>query len=371
MKRVLVDLLFFTGTKGGMESYVREVYSRLSPDDPELEYVALASSELAAADVSWFPGRVIDSGVSGEDRVAWARGELFAVARAARRHGADLVHCPANFGPMRSRIPVVLTLHDLLAFRHPEYVPGAYSHIIRTMIRLAARAARRIITASETSRADIVSVLGVSPERVIRIPLAGSAPAGSAPADVTSARRLDTQLLAVGNRMPHKGFETLLEALARIDPERRPFLVVTGSHGDDPLAPMVERLRLGDHVDLRGWLSGDELEQLYAESTALVFPTRFEGFGLPPLEAMSRGCPVIVSDLPVMHEVAGDAAVYADPADPDAIARAIRFVLDSPAERERMSRAGLARAAGYSWEKTAVATREALLETVSSRITDH
>ncbi|MBT2500298.1 glycosyltransferase family 4 protein [Agromyces sp. ISL-38] len=365
MKRVLVDLLFFTGTKGGMESYVREVYSRLSADDTELEYIALASSELAAADVSWFPGRVIDSGVSGENRAAWARGELFSVARAARRHGADLVHCPANFGPMRSRVPVVLTLHDLLAFRHPEYVPGGHSRIIRTMIRLAARAARRIITASEASRADIVSLLGVSPEHVILTPLAGSTPAG-----VASARRLDAQLLAVGNRMPHKGFETLLEALARIDPERRPSLVITGSHGEDPLAPVVERLGLGDHVDLRGWLSGAELERLYAESTALVFPTRFEGFGLPPLEAMTRGCPVIVSDIPVMHEIAGDAAVYADPADPDAIARAIRSVLDSPAERKRMSRAGLARAAAYSWEKTAAATRRALLETISSSVTD-
>ena len=103
MKRVLVDLLFFTGTKGGMESYVREVYSRLSPDDPELEYVGIASTELAAMDASWFPGRVVDSGVSGEDRVAWARGELFSLDRAARRHGADLLHCPANFGPLRSQ----------------------------------------------------------------------------------------------------------------------------------------------------------------------------------------------------------------------------------------------------------------------------
>ena len=100
MSRVLVDLLFYTGTKGGMESYAREVYSRLSPDDPDLEYVGLASRELAATDTSWFPGRVVDSGISGEDRVAWARGELFSLGGAARRQEADLVHCPANFGPL-------------------------------------------------------------------------------------------------------------------------------------------------------------------------------------------------------------------------------------------------------------------------------
>lgn len=361
MKRVLVDLLFFTGTKGGMESYVREVYSRLSPDDPDLEYVGFASSELAASDVSWFPGRVVDSRVSGEDRVAWARGELFTVASAARRLGADVVHCPANFGPMQSRVPVVLTIHDLLAFRHPEYVPGAHSRILRSMIRLGGRVARRILTPSEASRDDIVSFLGVPPERIEVVPLAGSAAS-----DIATTTRLDAQVLAVGNRMPHKGFETLLEAIALIERSRRPSLVITGSHGDDPLAPVVERLGLGDQVDLRGWLSRAELDRLYAESTALVFPTRFEGFGLPPLEAMARGCPVIVSDIPVIREVAGDAAVYFDPADPAAIADAILSLLGAPAELERMSRAGLARAADFSWEATAAATRATLLETATA-----
>jgi len=363
MTRVLVDLLFYTGTKGGMESYVREVYSRFAADDPDLEFVGWASTELAATDSSWFPGRVVDSGISGEDRVAWARGEVVAVARAARRMGADLVHCPANFGPWRSRVPVVLTVHDLLAFRHPEYVPGAYSRILRTMIRLAARGATRVVTVSRASRDDIVELLRVPAERVVVTPLAGS-PAVAVP---DGARRRDDRLLAVGNRMPHKGFETLLEALARLDADARPHLVITGSHGDDPLAPVVERLGLADSVTLRGWLSRDELDRLYAESTALVFPTRFEGFGLPPLEAMSRGCPVIVSDLPVMHEVAGDAAVYVDPTDPEAVAAAIRSLLDSPAERERMSRAGLARAAEFSWDATAAATRAALLDAVSAR----
>ncbi|MDR6904633.1 glycosyltransferase involved in cell wall biosynthesis [Agromyces sp. 3263] len=357
MRRVLVDLLFFTGTKGGMESYVREVYSRFSVDDPEFEYVGYASTELAATDVSWFPGRVIDSGISGEDRVAWARGELLAVARAARRERADLVHCPANFGPWRSRVPVVLTVHDLLAFRHPEFVPGAHARALRWMVRTAARSAAALLTVSGASRDDLVACLGVPSRRITVTPLAGSRPL-----DTTAPRaRRDDLLLAVGNRMPHKGFETLLEALARIPVPDRPRLTITGSHGDDPLAPVVERLGLARFVDLRGWLSRDELEALYGEATALVFPTRFEGFGLPPLEAMSRGCPVIVSDLPVMHEVAGEAALYVDPTDADAIARGIRALLEAPDEREQMSRAGLARAARFSWEATAEATRAALV----------
>lgn len=361
---VLVDLLFFTGTKGGMESYVREVYSRLSPDDPELRFVAYASTELAAAGAPWFPGEVLDSGISGEDRVAWARGELFAVDRAARRAGAALVHAPANFGPALPRVPVVVTVHDLLAFRHPEYVPGAYARIVKAMVRRIARVARRVLTVSEATRDDLERLLSVPEQRIDVVPLAGSAarPATDRPA----VDRRGDLLLAVGNRMPHKNFERLLEALALIPESHRPTLVITGSHGDDPLRPVVERLGLGPWVQLRGWLERAELERLYAEATALVFPTLFEGFGLPTLEAMSRGCPVICSDLPVMREVAGDAAAYVDPEDPVAIATTIERVLADDDERERMSRAGAARATGFSWERTADGTRQGLLTALGS-----
>ncbi|MBC7442628.1 MAG: hypothetical protein H7311_08930, partial [Ramlibacter sp.] len=113
MSRVLVDLLFFTGRKGGMESYVREVYGRIDPNSDGLEFVGLASSELAGSDTSWFPGEIVDSGISGENRVAWARGELFSVARAARRLRAHPVHCPAHLGPAWSGGPVVVAVHGL------------------------------------------------------------------------------------------------------------------------------------------------------------------------------------------------------------------------------------------------------------------
>lgn len=358
-RTVLVDLLFYTGRKGGMESYVREVYSRIAADDPELAFVALASSELAETGAPWFPGRLVDSGVSGEDRVAWARGELFSVDRAARRLDADLVHSPANFGPLRPRVPLVVTVHDLLAFARPEYVPGAYAGVVRFMIRRAARAARRVLTVSEASKQDLVRLLGVPASRVVVTPLAGSA---SSAAPVGALLREPDLLLAIGNRMPHKNFERLLEALALIPAASRPRLVVTGSHGDDPLAPVVDRLGLAAWVELRGWISDGELEALYARATALVFPTLFEGFGLPTLEAMSRGCPVVCSDLPVMREVAGDAARYVDPLDPASIAAGITAVLGDPVELERMAMAGRERAAGFSWRRTADATRAALLD---------
>ncbi|WP_166789057.1 glycosyltransferase family 1 protein [Cryobacterium sp. TMT1-21] len=365
--RVLVDLLFFTGRKGGMESYVREVYSRIEPGADGIEFVGLASSELAVAGAPWFPGEIVDSGISGENRIAWARGELFSVGRAARRQRADLVHCPANLGPAWSRVPVVLTVHDLLPFRHPEYVPGAYSRILRTMIRVAAHGARRVLTVSVASADDIVHYLRVPPARIDVVPLAGQdadADSGTAAAPLP---RLPRRLLAVGNRMPHKNFPLLLEALALVPVESRPHLVVTGSHGDDPLAPVVARLGLAPWVTLRGWLSAEELDRLYAESSLIVFPTLFEGFGLPVLEAMSRGCPVVCSDIPVLHEVAGEAAVYVAPQDAEALAATLSGLLDDPAELARMSERGRDRARTFSWGRTARDTVASLQRVLAER----
>ncbi len=353
MTRVLVDLLFFTGTKGGMESYVREIYSRLDPTADGLTYIGLASTELAAADTSWFPGTIIDSGISGENRIQWALGELFRVAKFAYRARADLIHCPANLGPIWSRVPVVLTVHDLLPFRHPEYVPGAYSRVLRAMIRLAARTARRVLTPSAASRDDIVTFLDTPPERVDVVPLAGEA-RSSLPAPPV-VRRTD-QLLAVGNRMPHKNFQTLLEAIALMPPRARPHVMITGSHGDDPLTPVVARLGLQETVTLRGWLSTAELESLYAESTLFVFPTSFEGFGLPVLEAMALGCPVLCADIPVLREIAGQAAVYVAPGSAPALATAITRLLLAPDQLAELQAAGIVQARSFTWERSARAT---------------
>lgn len=350
---IMVDLLFFTGKKGGMESYVREIYSRMPRENGGVRFIALASSELAAGDTSWFPGDVIDSGISGENRVAWARGELFSVAGFAHRRRASVIHCPANLAPLYSRVPVIVTIHDLLPFRHPEYVPGAYSLILRTLIRLGARTARRVLTISEATRTDIRRYLHITRTPIDVIPLAGETRSADT---IPAATRRSDQLLAVGNRMPHKNFATLLAALALLPEPTRPHLVITGSHGDDPLAPLVTELGLEEWVSLRGWLTPDELDALYADSTLFVFPTFFEGFGLPLLEAMAHGCPVLCSDIPVLHEVAGDAAVYVDSHDAARLADSITGLLSSPEALARLATTGLERAAEFTWNRTAQQT---------------
>ncbi|KQR52181.1 hypothetical protein ASF88_11470 [Leifsonia sp. Leaf336] len=349
--RILVDLLFLTGGKGGMESYVERLYGALPPH-PGLEFVGLASTESAARDLSWFPGEVIDSGVSGEDRVAWAIGELRAVPSWVRRTGADLVHSPANVGPARAPAPVVLTVHDVLPFLHPEWVPGRHGVALRWLVRRAARNAARVLTVSESSAEAIARTLRIPAERVVPIPLAGD-PSAAQGLPVPTGRAM---VLSIGNRMPHKNVEILLHALALIPPDRRPRLAFTGGGEADPLRPLAARLGLESDVDLLGWLSTDELDSAFAQASVVAFPTRFEGFGLPVLEAMSRGRAVICSDLPVLHEVGGGAAVYVDPDDVGAWARAIEALANDRSERDRLGALGFAHAQDFSWERTAQLT---------------
>ncbi|MEA5153959.1 glycosyltransferase family 1 protein [Raineyella sp.] len=359
--RILVDLLFCTGTRGGMESVARHLYGAMTPDMlADVQLVALASRELAATDTSWFPGRVIDSRIASSGRLGWALGEQI-VGFVAARLGADVVHCPANFGPAVSPVPVALTIHDLISFRFPEYVPGRLAGLQRGLLRAGARAARRVLTVSAATAADLVHYLHLPPAKVQVVHPAGSGrPARDTP------RRTDL-LFSLGNRMPHKNFVGLLEALALIDPARRPRLLISGGGDNDPLAAEVDRLGLGDRVELAGWVPADEIDRWYAEATLLVFPTLFEGFGLPVLEAMSAGCPVLCTDLPVLHEVGGDAATYVDSRDPQALADAIVALLDDPQERARLSAAGIVRAAEFSWERTARQTLATLRATARPR----
>lgn len=357
MARILVNLLSFTGTKGGMETYARELYRELGQRNTGHDYVAYASREFMTLDHSWFPGEVIDSGVSGENRWMWAFGELFLVGRAARRVKADLIHCPMTLGPWRSSVPCVYTMHDMLYFRAPELMATPlYTKPVQWMEKRAAGNATVIVTDSVASADDIERYLSFPRDRIDVVYLAAHAPV-TRPAPAQRERDL---FLAVGNRLPHKNFQGLVRAMAHIPEDQRPRLVVTGSRGDDPLRPIVEELNLHAWVDLREWVSDDELSWLYEHATALLVANFCDGFGLPIIEAMNIGLPVLLSDIPVYHEVGGTAASFFDTTDPDAIATAL---LDAVAQPERLAAnavAGFDHAAAFTWQRTATQTLASL-----------
>ena len=351
MARILVDFLYYTGAKGGMESYVREIFTRMSVEG--IEFVGLASRQMMSLDNSWFPGELLDSGVDGENRVFWAAGEVLSVGSAARRVNAQLVYSPANLGPWGKRPPSVLTVHDLLPFRHPEYIPAGRAPALRLLVSRAARAARRIITISETSKRDIVDILGIPGDRVDVIHLGGREPR------LASTQRNPRLVLAVGNRLPHKNFPALVEAIALIPEANRPHLVLTGSHGADPLRPLVERLGLEAWVTLRDWVSNDEIEQLFSEASVVVVPSLFEGFGLPVLDGMTHGAAVICSDIPALREVGGNAAIYTEPT-AHGLSTALHNLMTDPGALAAAQEASLARAKQFSWERAASQTMDSL-----------
>lgn len=353
MPKVLVDLLSYTGTKGGTETYTRELYRQIGRMDSPFEFVGYASKEFLERDHSWFPGEVVSSGLSGENRFTWAYGELFGVARAARRLGADLIHCPAMLGPMRSAVPVVISMHDLLYFAHPEYMlTGLYTEPVKWMERRAASNASRILTISEASASDIRKYLHFPAERTDLVPLAGTVQ----PRERPGVSRDHATFLAVGNRRPHKNFDGLVRAVATIEPERRPTVIITGSHGEDPLRPLVESLGVSDSVQLLSWVSTEELDDLYSRVTALIVPSHADGFSLPALEAMMIDLPVMLADIPVYREVGGDAAIYFDSSDDAAIGRAMLEAVENPRRLVELAEAGRERAKLFSWEKVATGT---------------
>ena len=352
---VLVDLLSYTGTKGGMETYTRELYRELGTMDTGLELVALASREGMREATSWFPGEVIASRISGENRFIWAFGELVASSWTASRRGADLVHCPATLSPVHSSMPTVVTIHDMLYWSHPELMSTPlYTEPVKWMEKRGAANATRVITDSQVSADEIVKYLGFPTERLHVVPLAATHASDRTPRPCAP----ENLVLASGQRRPHKNWTGLIRALALVPEEIRPQLVITGARGEDPLLPLVEQLGLAPWVTLMGWVDDAELAGLQARARVMAMPTLAEGFGLPVLEAMASGLPVMASDLPVLREVGGDAVLYFDPRSTRAIADALRVVATEPERMEQLSAAGLAQAASFSWRRVAEETLE-------------
>ncbi len=354
--RLLVDLLSYTGTKGGMETYTQQLYRTFGEMDTGLEIVGLASKEGGRRDLSWFPGEVIRSRISGENRFVWAAGELLATGWVAGRRGADLLHSPATLGPWRTQMPAVLTIHDTLYWSHPELMSTPlYTGPVKWMETRAARNAAHVITDSEAAAVDIRKYLHVPDDRLHVVPLAAT----PVPARASDGRPTgEVLLLASGQRRPHKNWEGLIEAIALLPAPERPRLVITGGRGDDPLRAVVERLGVADTVELRGWVDEDELAALYRAATAMVLPSFVEGFGLPVLEALQAGVPVLCSDIAAHREIAGEAAVWFDPHDVASIAAAVRVAVTDPSRMARLRVEGRERARLFSWQRVADSTLE-------------
>jgi glycosyltransferase involved in cell wall biosynthesis len=356
-----LNLGFLTpGEMGGLEVYSRQLAAALAGRDDVR--ITLLLSRPAAADGWWRElGHVVDLGVDPRRRTDWVRGDQAVVPRAARRAGVELLHSLASTAPAFGRFRRVVTVHDLNYLVYPETHFGARSLGMRALVPLAVRRSHRVIVPSDATRRDLVdrlgadgSVIDVVPEGVGQPPPAGANRRRGGRTE-SSGRPL---VLSVSAKRPHKNLMRLIEAMHRIPAERRPLLVLPGypTPHEAELRGRVQELGLDGDVRFLGWVSSEELEELYAAAACFVFPSLYEGFGLPVLEAMARGVPVATSSRASLGEVAGDAALLFDPEDVDSIVHAIETLLADGALARRLSAAGRERAAKFNWADAAEGT---------------
>lgn len=273
-------------------------------------------------------------------------------------------HFTNLMAPLWAPCPMVVTIHDLTLRLMPNYHPVRRRTAMGPLLGPSARRAARVIAVSETSKRDIVRLLGVAAEKVSVI-YEAAGPAFS-PRPASRVRRVlerygldHPYILFVGTIEPRKNLLRLVRAFAQLRAEgRRERLVLVGALGwaYAPLFAEIERLGLGDSISHLGFVGDDDLVALYNGAAVFVFPSLYEGFGLPPLEAMACGTPVVTSSTSACAEVATGGALLVDPTDETAIATAIRQVLTDPALAADLRRRGSARAAEFSWQRAAEQT---------------
>jgi glycosyltransferase involved in cell wall biosynthesis len=266
-----------------------------------------------------------------------------------RRAGLDALWFPFNGCSWTNfTLPATATLHDASNFVVPNYAPAT-----QAIFRAAAQRCRALLTDSRFAQGELARELGISPDRLIPIPLGVDAPRPPI-AVALDVAALAPYVLYVGTAEYRKGFDVLLTAMARVARERPELTLVATTRLDGWELPSGVRVTGVGHVD------DDTLAALYRGSVGLVFPSRHEGFGLPVLEAMSYGTPVIASSASAVPEAAGDAACYVPPGDDAALASAILRVAGDPAYAAELRRRGPAHAAAFTWEKTASLTLAAI-----------
>jgi glycosyltransferase involved in cell wall biosynthesis len=295
--------------------------------------------------------------------------------RQATRRGVDLIHCPGPMVPQRLTRPLVLTIHDMLPWRYPDLFSRRNIIRQRLLVARVARRAHRIVVGSDYTRREVVELLGIPESRVAVTPWGVDRrfrPIRQDPAELAHRFGIPPEpfVLAVGTAEPRKNLSALLRAFALVR-RRAPecSLVLVGTQDGEGSELERELSSLGRGVILPGIVSDDDLVALYSSTACFVFPSLYEGFGFPPLEAMACGAPVVAAARTSVPEVVGDAAILVDPNDADALADGIEQVVLSDEIASDLRRRGLARSREFTWQRCAEATVAAYHAALDDRMT--
>jgi glycosyltransferase involved in cell wall biosynthesis len=347
------DQLWFAAP-GGIGTYVRELAAALVAldDAPELVTFQVGDGDGSA-----------DEAIEGSIRSIYPRWDL--LGRPAVPFACDVVHATnhAAIPPAPPGGGLVATVHDLAFEVFPQAFPRSWRWLYRLGVRAAVRRADLILVPSRATADDLEERHRVGPDRIRVTPLAAALPHGSGGGTVDIG---GPYVLCPGTLEPRKNQVRLVRAYRQVAPDVPHALVLAGPDGwgTDELEAELRRPGPG-RVVRAGFLDASALDALYRGADAVVYVSRYEGFGLPVVEAMARGVPVVASTSPAVAETAGDAAVLVDPDDVAAIADGLAAVLTDGARRADLAARGTARAARYSWEATAHATLEAYREVCS------
>ena len=287
--------------------------------------------------------------------------------RACGEVGADLAHVPYWGSPLRSPVPTVVTIHDLITLIYPEYHRSAAARMYNALVSASARGANHVLTDSNASRDDILKHLEISPEKVSTVYLAPSpdfSPEGNFLLDMAVKKKYDLPdfyALYLGGFSLHKNVHTMLLAYTYvIDALGKDYPLVLAGKKPSPDAAngidypaYIEKLNLTEHVRWLGYVDEADKPVIYREALNFVFPSRYEGFGLPPLEAMASGVPVVSTTAPGISEIVGDAAMAVDPDNERRMGGAMIATLHQDSLRDDLIARGKERVKEFSWEKTA------------------
>lgn len=371
--RIGLDGIPLNELKTGVGHYTFEVACCLAANAPtdKFEIVSPLSflSSTSNEDERKLPAnlRTVQAKVNTLTRHWWTIG----LPRYIKRNALTLFHGTNYDVPLWDRCPTVLTIHDLSLLLHPLTHEPRRVRRARRRLPLMARTATMIITPSESVRRETCEHLRVMPEKVIAIPEAPRRIFRPLPLaqTVETRKRLgveDEFLLFVGTIEPRKNLRVLMRAFTEVVRATgvSTQLVIAGAKGwlTDDLFSQIKTSSITDRVRFTGYLPDDDLCALYSSCRAFVYPSLYEGFGLPPLEAMACGAPVIASNIPSIAEVTGSVAHLVAAEDVDALAHSIAALLKDEGARRHLSAAGLKRAAEFTWERTARLTREVYAE---------
>ncbi|NJO04552.1 MAG: glycosyltransferase family 4 protein [Chloroflexaceae bacterium] len=351
--------------RAGVSHYIEQVLRHLGQIDQTNRYSIYTTRGLGAdalglpANFGVYPSRFPT--INPRVRIPW---EQALAPLLLRRIGADLFHGTLNVVPFACPVPSVVTIHDLAFIRFPQTFRSYNRTYLDFATRLSARRATRILVVSEHTKHEVIGILGVPAERVVVTP--NAARAHFQPPDPQVLARFRQQkglpdqfVLYVGTLEPRKNLPTLIEAYQQVARHSSAPLIIGGGKGwlYQSIFERIDALNLRDRVQFVGYLPEEELPLWYAAATVFVFPSLYEGFGMPPLEAMACGTPVVTSNTTSLPEVVGDAGLMIDPHNADALAAAIRRVLDDTDLHANMRQRGLHQAACFTWSATAAATR--------------